>query len=256
VVALGALTPACGGTDRAEPPRARVLGADALVPVEGGRSVATAASSTASASAGNPATAPGPASTAVTLAATSTPSTVSPTTTAAPAAPTPTVTALLPAATTPVTQAPVETDPLAVTRAEVLARISYPWRTRLADWSIEFLPGRSGYLGYTWIQAKRIEIYVRDGHTVDELAFTLAHELGHAVDLTYLDDAERATWLQARGNTDVPWWPGGSFGDFSAGCGDWAEAFAVWQLGGESLTQVAGQPDAEQLRLLARLATS
>ncbi len=135
----------------------------------------------------------------------------------------------------------------------MLALISYPWQQRLPGWTIEFLPGRTGYLGYTWIAERRIEIYARSSQSAADLAFTLAHELGHAVDLTLFGQAERTTWLEARGRLDVPWWPSGAYSDFSSGCGDWAEAFAVWQLGGRTMSEVAGQPSGADLALVARL---
>ena len=95
---------------------------------------------------------------------------------------------------------------------------------------------------------------MRSSQSSVDLAFTLAHELGHAVDLTLFGQAERSAWLEARGRPDVPWWPGGAYSDFGSGCGDWAEAFAVWQLGGTSMSEIAGQPSGADLALVARLA--
>ena len=146
------------------------------------------------------------------------------------------------------------TGSLAEVRLAVLAKLAYPWQTRLSQWTIEFLPGRAGYLGATWTSERRIEIYVRDGQSLDELAFTLAHELGHAVDLTYLSGKERDRWLAARGRPDASWWTDSGASDYAVGAGDWAEAFAVWQVGGSSLSTLAGQPTPEQLRLVAELA--
>ncbi|MPY93134.1 MAG: hypothetical protein GEV08_08720 [Acidimicrobiia bacterium] len=136
-----------------------------------------------------------------------------------------------------------------------LARISYPWRSLLAGWTVQFFDGRTGLLGGTWTYEKRIEIYVRPEHTDEEVAFTVAHELGHAVDVTLLTDAERGHWRAARGvPAAVPWWVESGATDFSSCSGDWAEAFAVWQVGGWSHSRVAGQPTPEQLALLADLA--
>lgn len=140
-------------------------------------------------------------------------------------------------------------------RAATLARISYPWQTRLPGWTIDFLPGKDGYLGATWSRAHRIEIYVRDGQTVDELAFTLAHELGHAVDLTYFDETDRDRWLAGRGVAGASWWTDSGAGDYAVGAGDFAESFAVWQVGGRSLSTLAGQPTDAQLALLTELVT-
>src|SRR4051794_10826716 len=65
-----------------------------------------------------------------------------------------------------------------------LERIGYPWEERLAGWTVTFVPGRAGLLGGTWTYERRIEIYVRANQSVEDVAFTLAHEMGHAVDVT------------------------------------------------------------------------
>ena len=51
-------------------------------------------------------------------------------------------------------------------RPQALERIGYPWRERLPDWTVTFLPGRAGLLGGTWTYERRIEIYVRDTQSV------------------------------------------------------------------------------------------
>ncbi|MEZ5233825.1 MAG: hypothetical protein R2749_14120 [Acidimicrobiales bacterium] len=153
--------------------------------------------------------------------------------------------------------APVEPDvgslSLDEVRAATLQRISFPWQQRLPGWTIEFLPGRDGYLGATWSREQRIEIYVRPGQGIDELSFTLAHELGHAVDVTYFDSGDRDRWLAARGATGAQWWTDSGKGDYAVGAGDFAECFAVWQVGGTSLSTLAGQPSAAELAVLAEL---
>ncbi len=136
--------------------------------------------------------------------------------------------------------------------AEALTLISYPWRSVLPGWSVRFLPGRPGYLGGTWTETKRVEVYVREGQSVEEIAFTLAHELGHAIDVTHFGDADRKRWASVRG-FDAPWWAGSGVSDYASGSGDFAESFAVWQVGGRSLSKLGGQPTAEQLAVLADL---
>lgn len=136
-----------------------------------------------------------------------------------------------------------------------LGGIAYPWRSVLDGWAIVFLEGRPGLLGGTWTYEKRIEVYVRPDHTVDEVAFTLAHEMGHAVDVTLLGEAERERWRAARGiGADVPWWADSGATDFSSCSGDWAESFAVWLVGGWGHSRLAGQPTAAQLALVDELA--
>jgi len=120
---------------------------------------------------------------------------------------------------------------------------------------VKFLPGRAGILGGTGTYERRVEIYVRVDQTVEDVAFTLAHELGHAVDVTYFGQDERRAWLAARGlDPDTPWWVESGATDFGSGAGDWAEAFAIHLFGGTGHSRLAGQPDAAQLELVARLA--
>jgi hypothetical protein len=136
-----------------------------------------------------------------------------------------------------------------------LEQIGYPWQERLPDWTVTFLPGRAGLLGGTWTYERRIEIYVRATQSVEDVAFTLAHELGHAVDVTHFGEDERHAWLAARAlHPDTPWWVESGATDFGSGAGDWAEAFAIHLLGGPGHSRLAGQPDAAQLELVARLA--
>ncbi|NOX29180.1 MAG: M3 family oligoendopeptidase [Actinobacteria bacterium] len=132
--------------------------------------------------------------------------------------------------------------------------LSYDWQRLLPGWSIEFKQGRDGILGYAFFDEQRIEVYVRPSHGPTEVAATLAHELGHAVDVSLLTNDDRASWAALR-SIDSTWWPGSTGSDFASGAGDFAEAFATWQVGEVSRSEVAGQPTLDQLALLASLAT-
>jgi hypothetical protein len=135
-----------------------------------------------------------------------------------------------------------------------LAEIHYPWRDRLVGWQMVFLAGRPGIRGLTIPVEKRIEIYVRADDTPDTLARVVAHELGHAADVSLNDAGDRERWRAARGAAvDVPWWPHDSVTDFATMAGDFAEAFAAWQTGVPSRSTVAGPPTRAQLDLLATL---
>jgi hypothetical protein len=134
------------------------------------------------------------------------------------------------------------------------ALIAYPFRSVLDDWSIEFAPNRESVRGLTFPQSQRIEVYVRDGDTAATVARVLAHEVGHAIDVSFNDDADRASWRSARGIADTtPWWPNGTTFDFDTASGDWAESFAVMQTGATHQGTVAGPLSAEQLDVLAGL---
>ena len=137
-----------------------------------------------------------------------------------------------------------------------LAAIRFDWRSSFPEWSVDFLPGRSGLRALTYPNERRVEIYVRDSDTLDSLRRVIAHELGHVVDVELNSGADRERWILERGlGPSVDWWPSPSSPDFGTGAGDFAEAFAVWETGIRSQSTVAGQPDSDDLRLLEELST-
>ena len=110
-----------------------------------------------------------------------------------------------------------------------LARISYPWRE--LGYSVTFLSGQPGLLAKTIPSSHTIQVFVRQGETFDRMAHALAHELGHAVDLTYNNAGRRAQWRQLRGiDESLPWFLWGGR-DYASPAGDFAETFAYWQVG-------------------------
>lgn len=139
--------------------------------------------------------------------------------------------------------------------AQAIARISYPWRELLPSWSLRFGGAEAGFLGRTLWPERVIEIYVRPGQSVPEVAFALAHGLGHAVDLEHLDPTGRARWRSARRiNPFLEWFGDSDSNDFATPAGDWAECFAAWQVGPESFqSELAGPPDGPIVDLLAHL---
>lgn len=138
-----------------------------------------------------------------------------------------------------------------------LELIGYDWQTELPAWTIIFSPGRSGVLGYTYVDTQTIEIFVRGNQSEGLLAHVIAHELGHAVDVTKNNGDERRQWQQARSITSADWWPGNGANDFSTGAGDFAESFAAWVVGPTHFrSNLAGPPNSSQLDLMAELATN
>ncbi|MFZ4517025.1 MAG: hypothetical protein ACOYOP_01455 [Microthrixaceae bacterium] len=140
--------------------------------------------------------------------------------------------------------------------ARALGRIRYDWRSRLPGWQVRFLPGRDGLRGSTFPRDRVIEVYVRRNQSVTDVAHVIAHELGHAVDVSLLTDADRAAWLAARGvDPGTTWFPGESgVTDFSTGAGDFAESFAHWQVGDQWYSRLGPPPDAATTGFLASLA--
>jgi hypothetical protein len=111
--------------------------------------------------------------------------------------------------------------------AASLELVTYDWVARLPGWQLRFLEGRRGVRGLTFPGSRTIEVYVRGSDTPEQLAHVVAHELGHAVDVTYFTEAQRSTWLAARGlGRTTVWFPGESgVSDFATGAGDFAESF-------------------------------
>lgn len=186
----------------------------------------------------------------------------------APAAPPPTATPIIPTAPASAGRDAIivaPADPLAEgapaatdlseherTGQAALGRLTWPWHEVLSDWQIVFEPGGSGH-GQTNPTTRRIEVGIPDGADVFAVARVAAHEIGHAADLALNDTGARRAWKTQRGiPADAPWWPTGGGNDFSTGAGDFAECFATWQLGIESLS-AWGPCSAADLDLLASM---
>lgn len=138
----------------------------------------------------------------------------------------------------------------------VMARISFDWRRLLPGWQIQFVGPRQGYRGSTFPDRRVIQVYVRPEASLDEVAHVTAHEMGHAIDVTYFDDVDRSRFNLARGRSaSSPWWVAPGATDFASGAGDWAESFAWSQVGssGGWFSQLGSPPNPLQFELIAAL---
>jgi hypothetical protein len=154
----------------------------------------------------------------------------------APAAATPVVAA--PVATPAATAAPVAAPSTQVVAAaapaspaqrgaEALERIRYPWQH--LGFSITFEGPDDGLLGKADCNTDRIFIYVRPSQSVQQLAFVIAFELGHAVDCNFMNDQSRADWASIRGfQPGWRWFPGCVCTEDDFGSGDISMVFASW----------------------------
>lgn len=133
----------------------------------------------------------------------------------------------------------------------VLALIHYP--SEDLGFDIVFLGSRPGYRAMTLAARHRIEIYVRHGDGPMRQAFDLAHELGHAFDLTYNNEERRRKWLALRGiESSTPWFGCNACPDYGTPAGDFAETFAFLLLGpGNFHSLMAPQPTEDQISELA-----
>jgi hypothetical protein len=91
---------------------------------------------------------------------------------------------------------------------------------------------------------RRIEVYVRPDDTPLQLAFDLAHEIGHAFDLERNNQERRNRWRALRGiDPSVPWFGCNRCPDYETPAGDFAETFAYMLLGpGSYHSRMAPQP--------------
>lgn len=132
-----------------------------------------------------------------------------------------------------------------------LAMIQFPWQD--LGYRISFLGRRPGFRALTFVDEHRIEVYVKTGDAPSELAFDLAHEFGHVVDLKFNDQARRRRWMELRGiDPDTAWFGASACSDFNTPAGDFAETFAYLLLGpGSYHSRMAPPPTPEQVKELA-----
>jgi hypothetical protein len=181
-----------------------------------------------------------------------------PTTLAPVPSPATTTVAAPPLAPTP-TPAPTPTTPRPLTVEErgqqALVLIRYPWPA--TGYSIVFSGPREGFLGLTVTETRTVNIYVRNGQSAGSIARVIAHELGHAVDITMTTDEERLDYLGIRGLGDVPWYPDClRCSDYGSPAGDFAEVFTYWLLGDGSFNSlIGGTPSAIELAQLQPIFT-
>jgi hypothetical protein len=148
-----------------------------------------------------------------------------------------------------------ETADIAAVSEPALDLIRYPWRSELQGWTIVFLEPRGRASGYTWSAERRIEVFVQPEDQSERIARVLAHEIGHAIDVTLNDATDRRAWFTERElRQDASWWPGDGRPDFETGAGDFAEVFAAWQVGEEDFrSKLNPQIDQGDYDLMARL---
>jgi len=131
-----------------------------------------------------------------------------------------------------------------------LALIHFPWQQ--LGYEIVFMPPQRGYRAMTFARTHRIEIYVRPGDTAELLAFDIAHELGHVIDLTQNTSDIRAKWMESRGiDPSTPWFGCNRCSDLKTPAGDFAETFALLLFGAKNYSgKIAPAPTKDQIPVL------
>jgi len=85
-----------------------------------------------------------------------------------------------------------------------LALIGFPWQK--LKFQIVFMPPRHGFRAMIFPDKHRIEVYARPQDDTRLLAYDIAHELGHAIDVTRNTSETRKKWMKSRGiNPATPW---------------------------------------------------
>lgn len=146
----------------------------------------------------------------------------------------------------------VNASDLASSREQAaLASIHFPWQQ--LKYEIAFMAPRPGFRAMTFPSQHRIEIYVRPNDSVSLLAYDIAHELGHAIDMTYNTAETRKNWMHVRGiDPSTPWFGCDGCTDFDTPAGDFAETFALLMLGPKDFRgRIAPRPTAQQTSTLS-----
>jgi hypothetical protein len=134
--------------------------------------------------------------------------------------------------------------------ASALDMIQVPWQD--LGYEIVFRPPRTGFRAMTLPAKHRIEVYARLQDDVELLAFDIAHELGHAIDLVYNTAETRRQWMQARGiDPETIWFGCNRCSDYNTPAGDFAETFALMLRGPKYFrSRIAARPSPEQFGTL------
>ncbi len=133
----------------------------------------------------------------------------------------------------------------------VLEKIGFDFDQTLPGWTLNWGDDHPIYGGLTHASQRSITIHVDPSWTDERLADILMHEVGHAIDLEYLDDSVRYQWMSMR-DIETGWWTGNGLRDFDVGAGDFAEAIASASLGSMSDSHHGDFTD-EQLDFVRRI---
>lgn len=135
-------------------------------------------------------------------------------------------------------------------RAAALRLIDFPWQE--LDYDIVFMPPQRGLRAMITFSKHRIEVYARPGENSQTLAYDIAHELGHAIDVLQNTAESRKRWMETRGiDVSTEWFGCNRCSDYDTPAGDFAETFAFLLLGpGHFRGRIAPPPSGEQIDTL------
>ena len=140
------------------------------------------------------------------------------------------------------------------TGSAALATIPFDWERLLPGWTIEFAGHHDDLLGGTSWQERRITIWIRPEQSLGQVRHVIAHEIGHALDVTYFDHALRTRWTAQRSfDPDEDWWPESGENDYASPAGDLAETIATWVNGTDHWAGTGGEPTEADIALVREL---
>jgi hypothetical protein len=147
---------------------------------------------------------------------------------------------------------PSVTEARAFRPEAALGLINVPWQD--LGYEIVFKPPRPGFRAMTLPKKQLIEIYARPQDNLELLAYDIAHEIGHAIDMTYNTPETRRQWMELRGiHPKTTWFGCNSCSDFNTPSGDFAETFALLVCGPKYFRgRIASRPTRDQIAALAR----
>ena len=142
---------------------------------------------------------------------------------------------------------PLGAETLAARGEAALALIPFSWQQ--LHYEIVFLPPQRGVRAMIFTDKHRIEVYERPQDDARRIAYDIAHELGHALDMTFNTPESRRRWLGLRGiDATTPWFGCNRCTDFNTPAGDFAETFALLLLGpGHFDARIAPPPADDQM---------
>ncbi len=147
--------------------------------------------------------------------------------------------------------------PWEIAGQQALEKVNWNWRPE--GWTIEFQPGKAGYLGMKYRDEKKVVIWVRPKQSPEDVASVIAHELAHVYSQLYINVKLQREWLKARGLPRTTRWspPDVKEGkpeksDYSYGEGDFAESVAWTLQGGKFSSRLRPAPNRTQQELILK----
>lgn len=123
----------------------------------------------------------------------------------------------------------------------------------IPGWTVRYMVATDSQRGVTDPKGRTVDIYVKGSEPLSRTAHTLAHEVGHTIDMDGLDEPGRLAWKTIRDPGGVHQWVVES-NDMASLAGDFAETCA-WQAAGQTEwgSTITDPPGASELETFNRI---